>query len=905
MSPDFAQEKGGKKQNPSAASVSAPAPVKSQQTQEQPEPQQAEEAAALKAEKPKKEKKDKKKDKAIKTESVEELTPAAEPRKEGEKQKKKDKRQPKEEAKTEVKAEIKTEVKAEVVKTEAKTESTEHVQSERNARRREVREFLRQVQARKDQQARPEDKSVMIYGLGQDVTQKQLAKKIKKIAPASKIELKSEEKTQKQFALVQFEKIDSVQVAIQKLDHHIFKGAMLKVVSMANAGPAGAKGDPKATKEGLRMIVRNLAFQTTDEDLEKLFVAYGPLFEARVVRMPVDEEAAAADPNALGRSRGFGFVQYRDVNDAKLAVEKLNGHKIKGREMIVDFALSKTQYLEQQKEQQDAPAADDEDGEENDDGEEAGTDDEAGEDSEIEGSLNGDDDEEMEDDDDDDEEDDEPAAPKVDTDAQRNRTIFIRNLSFQSTEEGLKEFFSTFGAVDYARVVYDKGSGLSKGVAFVRFKDIAVADRVIQRGELAQQNNQPQSKYKKKDKKENLFTLSALADGDALMLDGRMLSITRAVNKDDADRLTETRSTERKNKDKRNLYLAYEGTINVNKVADVELMMPKIDIDKRHRAIREKKEKLKNPMYFVSPVRLSVRNLGTHVDEKQLKDLFREAATNGMKQNKVDNAEVKRELLPSKASVPVKVKMAKVVRDTEAAKAGKEARSRGYGFVEFSEHVHALAALRVVNNMPAYTSLAAGGNAKAVNGKAKSDNEKSRLIVEFALENHGKLKLREKRKTDADKKREEAKVLLEAQGGGSKKKDAKKKSRGQRQRENKKLAKEEPQEEAKTDGKPVKKAAVVVTSKPQPKKRQRAEASGHADVDAAMASADGDARSSKKAKKPTSRKERKHAKEVEQERSFDDLVRTYKKDLFGEKKPAASAGGDSGAADSAANRWFD
>lgn len=871
---DFAQEKG-KKQNTSAVTSTAAAPVKTQQ-QEQPETSQAEESEESKTEKkPKTEKpKKEKKDKAIKTEMAGEPTSVV----------KEEKQQKKKEVKTQLKTEPKTEVK---------TESSEHVQSERNARRREVREFLRQVQLRKDQQARPEDKSVMIYGLGQDVTLKQLAKKIKKIASASKVELKSEEKTHKQFALVQFDKIDSVQLAIQKLDHHIFKGAMLKVVSMKNAGPTGTKGDPKTTKEGLRLIVRNLAFQTTDEDLEKLFEAHGPLFEARVVRMPVDEEAAAADPNALGRSRGFGFVQYRDVNDAKLAVEKVNGHKIKGREMIVDFALSKTQYLEQQKERQDAP-----------EGEEEGVENEDDEDSEIEGSLNGDDeDEDM----DAEEEDTEPSAPKVDTDAQRDRTIFIRNLSFQSTEDGLKEFFSTFGAVDYARVVYDKGSGLSKGVAFVRFKDRAVADRVIQRGELAQQNNQPQSKYKKKDKKENLFTLSALADGDALMLDGRMLSITRAVNKDDADRLTETRSTERKNKDKRNMYLAYEGTINVNKVADVELMMPKIDIDKRHRAIKEKKEKLKNPMYFVSPVRLSVRNLGTHVDEKQLKDLFREAATNGMKQNKVDNAEVKRELLPAKAGVPVKVKMAKVVRDTESAKPGKEARSRGYGFVEFSEHVHALAALRVVNNMPAYTSFAAGGNAKAANGKTKSDNEKSRLIVEFALENHGKLKLREKRKADAEKKREEAKVLQEAQGGSSKK-EAKKKSRGQRQRENKKLAKEEPQEEAKTDGKAAElaKKAAVVTSKPQIKKRQRAEASGHDDVDAAMASIDGDARSSKKAKKPASRKERKHAKEVEQERSFDALVSSYKKDLFGEvavRKPAA--GGDSEEADSVANRWFD
>jgi RNA recognition motif-containing protein len=38
-------------------------------------------------------------------------------------------------------------------------------------------------------------------------------------------------------------------------------------------------------------------------------------------------------------------------------------------------------------------------------------------------------------------------------------------------------------------------------------------------------------------------------------------------------------------------------------------------------------------------------------------------------------------------------------------------RSKGFGFVEFGSHVHALAALRVLNNNPAYAMHAYGGTA--------------------------------------------------------------------------------------------------------------------------------------------------------------------------------------------------
>jgi nucleolar protein 4 len=773
-----------------------------------------------------------------------------------------------------------------------------HAQSERNVRRRQHREFLREVERRKEEQAGLEEKSVLIFGLGADVTQKHVLKKAKKVGAVVKVELKEEARTGKSYAFVQFKSTKDAALAVAKLDHHIFKGAVLQVKSAAKAvvayddkDSAGKPGHPKhaAEAEGLRLIVRNLAFQTTDTDLEKLFEEHGPLFEARVVRMPVEEDKEAdgeakAEP-ALGRSRGFGFVQFRDVADARTAVEKLNGTKLKGREMIVDFALSKTKYLEQQKKQEEEAVAaapeDDEaanSGDEDEDQLEMGTDDEA-----DDGSEASDEEEEVK-----------PAthAPKEDTEAQRDRTLFIRNLSFQTSEDGLREFFQTFGAVEYARVVYDKGSGLSKGVGFVRFKAAEVAAEVLKRG--AQPPADDKKKHKKDRKKDNLFTLSALADGgdDALTLDGRQLILSRAVSKTDAEHLADANTRERRRLDKRNLYLAYEGTLNVNKVADEELELPKMDIDKRRRAIREKKLKLQNPLYFVSPMRLSVRNLSTALDDRKLKKLFHDAASAGVRAGNVDLAEIKPELL-AKGSTPVKVRMAKVVRDMESAKAGKEPRSRGYGFVEFSEHVHALAALRVLNNNPKFTSYAAG----RVSTSGAPDSSKSRLIVEFALENHGKLKLREKRAADAAKKRDEERALKEAQGEDGQDAEAAKKSRGQRQREKKKLralVKAEAKAEGEGDKK-AKKAKVVKDVKQQPKKRKRADA--EADALASLASAP-----TAKKGKTLSRSQRKHAKELEKENSFEDMVRSYKKEIFGEK-PVDSSKSDDAA--KAAERWFD
>jgi cold-inducible RNA-binding protein len=78
---------------------------------------------------------------------------------------------------------------------------------------------------------------------------------------------------------------------------------------------------------GKRLFVGNLPFSTSSEDLEQLFSEVGTCESAKVV---TDRDT--------GRSRGFGFVEMASDEQAKAAVEALNGRDIGGRQINVDEA---------------------------------------------------------------------------------------------------------------------------------------------------------------------------------------------------------------------------------------------------------------------------------------------------------------------------------------------------------------------------------------------------------------------------------------------------------------------------------------------------------------------------------------------------------------------------------------
>ena len=76
-----------------------------------------------------------------------------------------------------------------------------------------------------------------------------------------------------------------------------------------------------------KLYVGSLPYSTTEDELRGLFEAYGPIESVRIV---IDK--------MTGRSKGFGFVEMANPDDAKRAVEEMNGSQIDGRTLIVNEA---------------------------------------------------------------------------------------------------------------------------------------------------------------------------------------------------------------------------------------------------------------------------------------------------------------------------------------------------------------------------------------------------------------------------------------------------------------------------------------------------------------------------------------------------------------------------------------
>lgn len=81
--------------------------------------------------------------------------------------------------------------------------------------------------------------------------------------------------------------------------------------------------------EPRKLFIGNLSWNTTDETLGNAFADYGRI-SAKVV---VDR--------FNGRSRGFGFVEFDEPEDATLALEHMDGKELDGREIRVDRATKR------------------------------------------------------------------------------------------------------------------------------------------------------------------------------------------------------------------------------------------------------------------------------------------------------------------------------------------------------------------------------------------------------------------------------------------------------------------------------------------------------------------------------------------------------------------------------------
>ena len=78
---------------------------------------------------------------------------------------------------------------------------------------------------------------------------------------------------------------------------------------------------------GKKLYVGNLGWGVTDAQLQEMFAPFGTVASVQVI---TDRDT--------GRSKGFGFVEMTNDNEARAAIAALNGQQVEGRALTVNEA---------------------------------------------------------------------------------------------------------------------------------------------------------------------------------------------------------------------------------------------------------------------------------------------------------------------------------------------------------------------------------------------------------------------------------------------------------------------------------------------------------------------------------------------------------------------------------------
>ena len=77
----------------------------------------------------------------------------------------------------------------------------------------------------------------------------------------------------------------------------------------------------------MNIYVGNLSFKTTEDELRQEFAGFGEVSSVNIIK-----------DKYTGESKGFGFVEMADQNEATTAISTLNGKELNGRTLNVNEA---------------------------------------------------------------------------------------------------------------------------------------------------------------------------------------------------------------------------------------------------------------------------------------------------------------------------------------------------------------------------------------------------------------------------------------------------------------------------------------------------------------------------------------------------------------------------------------
>ncbi|CAI9757913.1 unnamed protein product [Fraxinus pennsylvanica] len=212
----------------------------------------------------------------------------------------------------------------------------------------------------------------------------------------------------KGYGFVQFDNEESAKSAIDKLN------GMLMNDKQVYVGHFLRKQERESVLNKTKfnnVYVKNLAESTTDDDLKNIFGEHGTITSAVVMR------------DADGKSKGFGFVNFENADDAAKAVEALDGKKFDEKEWYVGKAQKKSEREQELKSQFEQSA-------------------------------------------------------KESVDKYQGVNLYIKNLDDSIDDSKLQEMFSGFGTITSCKVMQDPG-GISRGSGFVAFSTPEEASRAL------------------------------------------------------------------------------------------------------------------------------------------------------------------------------------------------------------------------------------------------------------------------------------------------------------------------------------------------------------------------------------------------------------------------------------------
>ena len=87
----------------------------------------------------------------------------------------------------------------------------------------------------------------------------------------------------------------------------------------------------KQQQKFTNLYVKNIALDVTEDEIKKLFASFGPVSSILIQR---DE---------YNHSKGFGFVNFENPEDAEKAVHQLNDQEYRGKKLFVSRAQKKSE----------------------------------------------------------------------------------------------------------------------------------------------------------------------------------------------------------------------------------------------------------------------------------------------------------------------------------------------------------------------------------------------------------------------------------------------------------------------------------------------------------------------------------------------------------------------------------